>query len=101
MPIKLVAMPIYEYAPSSHAHCPQCVNGFDSLQRLSETPLQACPQCNAPVARRLSAPNVAMGGAHLLKEDRVSKAGFTQYRRIGKGTYEKTAGKGPQHISGD
>lgn len=94
-------MPIYEYAATSDTHCEHCAAGFDCLQRLSDSPLQACPQCGSPIARRLSAPNVAMGGAHLLKEDRVGKAGFTQYKRIGKGTYEKTAGKGPQHISGD
>lgn len=94
-------MPIYEYAANSEKHCEHCVKGFDCLQRMNDAPLEVCPQCGAPIERRLSAPNVAMGGAHLLKEDRAAKAGFTQYKRIGKGTYEKTAGKGPQHISGD
>jgi putative FmdB family regulatory protein len=94
-------MPIYEYAPLGEAHCLHCADGFDILQRLSDVPLTACPECGAPVARRLSAPNATIGGKHLLKESHAEKHGFTQYRRIGKGIYEKTAGKGPKHISGD
>ncbi|HET6632739.1 MAG TPA: zinc ribbon domain-containing protein [Rhodanobacteraceae bacterium] len=94
-------MPIYEYAPSGPAHCPHCEQGFERLQRLADAPLTTCPECGAAVERRISAPNMAMGGAHLLKESNVEKKGFTQYRRIGKGTYEKTAGRGPRHISGD
>ncbi|WP_440225826.1 hypothetical protein ACQQ2N_18770 [Dokdonella sp. MW10] len=42
-----------------------------------------------------------MGGAHRLKEGHVAKHGYTQYRRAGKGVYEKTAGKGPDIITGD
>lgn len=94
-------MPIYEYAPTSPQHCPHCREGFDCLQKLRDEPLTACPECGAPVERKLSAPNMAMGGEHLLRESHLNKHGFTQYKRIGKGQYEKTAGKGPSHISGD
>jgi hypothetical protein len=51
------------------------------------------------VIRVISAPSVAVGGAHLLKESHAEKHGFTQYRRAGKGVYEKTMGKGPKYIS--
>ncbi|HET8897559.1 MAG TPA: zinc ribbon domain-containing protein [Rhodanobacteraceae bacterium] len=94
-------MPIYAYATTSAAHCPHCEQGFDVLQRLADAELTACPKCGAAVARRISAPNMAIGGKHLTTESHAAKHGFTQYRRIGKGQYEKTAGKGPQHISGD
>ena len=41
------------------------------------------------------------GQAHLQKESHFSKRGFTQYKKAGGGVYEKTAGDGPQFISGD
>ncbi len=92
-------MPIYEYAPTSDKHCPHCAGGFESLQKLRDPELTQCPECGAPVERHLSAPSMVMGGEHLLKESHLNKHGFTQYKRIGKGQYEKTAGKGPSHIS--
>ncbi|MGB8636444.1 MAG: zinc ribbon domain-containing protein [Rhodanobacteraceae bacterium] len=92
-------MPIYEYAPTTERHCSHCSEGFDCLQKLRDASLTQCPQCGAPVERRLSAPNMAIGGEHLLQESHLEKHGFTQYKRIGKGQYEKTAGKGPSHIS--
>jgi len=94
------AMPIYEYAAVDQG-CPHCKGHFDVLQKLSDAPLGVCPECGAPVQRMISAPSVAMGNSHLLKESHVEKHGFTQYRRAGKGVYEKTAGKGPKFISGD
>lgn len=71
------------------------------MQKLADAALTRCPACGAPIERVISAPSVAMGGAHLLKESNVAKNGFTQYRRAGNGVYEKTAGKGPKFISGD
>lgn len=93
-------MPIYEYAAVNQG-CAHCEAHFDVRQKLSDAELIACPQCGAPVKRVLSAPNVAIGNAHVLKESNVAKKGFTQYRRAGKGVYEKTAGDGPKYISGD
>ena len=93
-------MPIYEYI-ADNAACEQCRAGFDVMQRLADAELTVCPQCGAPVHRKVSAPSLAIGGAHLLKESNVEKNGFTQYRRAGGGVYEKTAGKGPKFISGD
>lgn len=93
-------MPIYEYIADT-AGCAHCAGGFDALQKLADATLTQCPQCGAPVHRKLSAPSVAIGGAHLVTEKHASKHGFTQYRRAGGGVYEKTAGKGPKYISGD
>lgn len=93
-------MPIYTYRCVADG-CADCSEGFDLLQRLSDPELAACPQCGRPVQKQLSAPALAMGGAHLLNEKRVGEKGFTQYRKIGKGVYEKTAGKGPNIIQGD
>lgn len=93
-------MPIYEYAAIAE-NCAHCLAHFDVLQKLNEAPLTQCPQCGAAVTRIISAPSVAVGGAHRLKESHTAKHGFTQYRRAGGGVYEKTSGKGPKFISGD
>ncbi len=94
-------MPFYEYANASEAGCSHCRTGFTVLQRLSDAPVEYCPNCGSPVRRIISPPNVVSGQAHRLRESSIEKAGFTQYRKIGKGVYEKTAGKGPGVISAD
>jgi len=93
-------MPIYEYQASSDTHCHYCGKGFELLRKLSEPVLQECPKCNAPVERKISAPNIG-GSGPSLETSNIEKHGFTQYKRAGKGVYEKTAGKGPKVISGD
>lgn len=94
-------MPIYEYIHRTERYCPHCRDGFTCMQKLSDAPLTNCPNCGAPVKRLISAPAVVSGKAHMLKESNIEKAGFTQYRKIGRGVYEKTAGKGPDLIKGD
>lgn len=91
-------MPIYEYAAVAKG-CPHCEAHFDVLQKLADAPLTQCPRCGAAVRRVISAPNVAAGSSHVLKEGHAEKRGFTQYRRTEKGVYEKAYGKGPRYIS--
>ena len=93
-------MPIYEYQPGSARHCAYCRNGFEKLQKLHEPALLECPRCHAPVRRVISAANVAKSGPSL-EPSNLEKHGFTQYRKSGKGVYQKTAGKGPDVISDD
>ncbi len=92
-------MPIFEYRCVAEG-CPHCRAGFDQLERLGADPLTACPDCGAAVARVISAPNLAVGNAHVLKDGHAAKHGFTQYRKVGKGVYEKAFGKGPDVIKG-
>lgn len=94
-------MPIYEYVAAGDPGCPHCRARFSRLEKLADAPLAACPECGGPVRRVISPPNVVAGKAHMLKEANIEKAGFTQYRKIGQGVYEKTAGKGPGIIKGD
>lgn len=94
-------MPFYEYVSREANGCDHCSSPFTVLQRLSDETLAACPECGRPVRRIISPPNVVAGEAHKLKESNIEKAGFTQYKKIGKGVYEKTAGKGPGVISAD
>ena len=94
-------MPFYEYIHSSEPACRHCREGFTVLQRLTDEPLTECNHCGAPVRRLISAPNVVGNTSADLKPSKIEQAGFTQYRKIGKGVYEKSAGKGPGIISAD
>lgn len=94
-------MPIYEYAPIDPPGCALCCYGFERMQPLSDRALERCPACNGAIRRILGAAQVVCGQAHVLRESHVAKHGFTQYRRVGKGQYEKIAGKGPNTIKGD
>jgi len=93
-------MPIYEYAPLD-GDCEHCRGRFEAFQRMSDPELLACPECGQACKRVISAPSFAIGGSHHLKESRIAEKGFTQYRRVEKGRYEKTAGKGPDTIGSD
>jgi putative FmdB family regulatory protein len=92
-------VPIYEYAPVGGG-CTRCAGRFERLERLSDPPLGACPDCGLAVRRVVSAAAVVAGGAHRLGEQHLARHGFTQYRKVGKGKYEKTTGKGPDTIEG-
>lgn len=96
----LSGMPIYHYLPTT-AGCVVCGDGFDVLQRLADPLVERCETCGGEVRRVISAAQVVSGQAHRLSESHAAKNGFTQYRRAGKGVYEKTAGKGPNIISGE
>lgn len=95
-------MPIYEYSAADPGQaCPHCATRFEILARISDPELTQCPECGAAIKRLISVAAVIGGQAHLLKESHFSKRGFTQYKKAGGGVYEKTAGDGPQFISGD
>jgi len=93
-------MPIYTYQPTGDS-CEHCRDRFEAWQKIAEPALTACPECGHPCVRVITAVGIASGGSHLLKEKHFSEKGFTQYRRVEKGKYEKTAGQGPDTISGD
>jgi putative FmdB family regulatory protein len=40
-------MPIYEY------ECKACGHRFEAIQKISDSPLQECPQCNKPELHKL------------------------------------------------
>jgi len=93
-------MPIYEYQASGQENCDHCSVAFDFMQKLSDEPLKYCPQCLNPVNRKVSRPNLARS-APSLSEDNIAKHGLTQFKKVEKGVYEKTAGEGPDYIMGD
>jgi len=81
-------MPIYEYRAQDPAQaCELCRDSFEQLQSISEKPLKACPQCGAPVRRIISPP--AVGASQSGLDDRAKNAGFSKFRKLSKGEYEK------------
>lgn len=91
-------MPIYEYHASGVDHCNHCEVSFEIMQKIADEPVKYCPLCHYSVKRKISRPNLA-SQTPSLKEDNLAKHGFTQFRKVEKGVYEKTAGKGPDFIT--
>ena len=91
-------MPIYEYHACGQSSCDYCHQGFEKLEKLNQPRLDTCPHCGAPIKQKISAPNLHAGN-NILKTKNLEEKGFTQYRKVSKGVYEKSAGKGPQYIS--
>lgn len=99
-------MPFYCYQATDKKHaCAKCRDGFEVLQKLSDAKLVTCPECGNKVKKVIAATNLALGissgGKQVLSEKNIAKHGFTQYRKVATGQYEKTAGKGPDTISAD
>ena len=91
-------MPIYEYQAAGQKCCDYCETSFDFMQKLSDEPLKFCPECYNPVRRKISRPNLTSPVPSLSNEN-IEKHGFTQFKKVEKGVYEKTAGKGPDFIT--
>ena len=94
-------MPTYVYAPKgAERTCDVCSGSFEYVQRMSDDALKACPKCGGAVERVITAPNLNGVGLMARKPtaDRMAKAGFTQYKKHGKGYYEKQFGQGPSTL---
>ena len=62
-------MPIYEY------ECLQCGKRTELLQRMSDAPLAACPECGGEVRKLVSAPAVQFKGSGWYVTDYAGKKG--------------------------
>lgn len=81
-------MPIREYiAKDPGKGCGHCRHGFEVLEKIEEPALEDCPKCGASVYRCISSVSVSATRTNL--DDRAKSAGFTKYKRLGKGEYEK------------
>ncbi len=73
---------------------------FEVLQSLDEPFLTQHPENGKPVRRLLAVPNAPRTfRSGNLSNSNLERLGFTRYQKSGGGTYEKTAGKGPNVIS--
>ena len=64
-------MPIYEY------ECLQCGKRTEWLQRMSDAPLAACPNCGGEVRKLISAPSFQFKGSGFYKTDYADKSKTT------------------------
>ena len=77
-------MPIYEYK------CQNCGHYFEVLQRISEKPLSACPECKENKLKKLvSAPNFRLKGkgwyeTDFKKDNQKNLAGNKEEKKSGK-----------------
>ena len=99
-------MPIYTYENKlENCHCTYCLGGFDVMQKITDPELTHCTYCGAPIKKIIT--SVKLNGkttaspSSTLSAKNIAKNDFTQYRKVGRGKYEKTAGKGPDTFSAD
>jgi len=62
-------MPLYEY------ECNSCHHRFELIQRFSDPPPQACPECAGPVTKLLSSPAIQFKGSGWYITDYARKGG--------------------------
>ncbi len=99
-------MPTYMYGPKpgrAPGTCDVCSGTFEIVQRMSDESLTQCPKCGEAIERMITLPNLNGAGKYKKPSDeRMAKAGFVQYKRKGKGYYEKSFGsQGPQTLHGE
>jgi putative FmdB family regulatory protein len=80
-------MPIYEYE-LCEGNCPVCGGRFALNRPLSAKPLTHCPACKKPVRKVFSAFSTPTKLKPLSTSD-AKKAGFSVFKRLGKGEYER------------
>lgn len=57
-------MPIYEY------QCGECGHQFDAIQKFSDAPLEACPECEKlALKKKISAPSFRLSGSGWYETD--------------------------------
>lgn len=77
-------MPIYEYE-LCEGDCKVCGGKFSLVRPMSAAPLEKCPACKKPVRRiwsRFNSPKT-------VSFTDAKKAGFSVFKRLGKGEYER------------
>jgi putative FmdB family regulatory protein len=75
-------MPIYEYETTSRGRpCRKCMATFEVIQRLSDAPLHACPECGQGIRRKISRACVILPGS-ARGSDEVEKK-VAEYERQG------------------
>lgn len=91
-------MPIYEYI-AVEGGCANCREGFEFFQRPGEESLTHCLTCKTELERVMTSASVGSDPS-LLKTKNTESKGFTTYKKVGKGEYEKVGGSdaAPDHL---
>lgn len=65
-------MPLYEY------QCESCAHRFERIQKFSDPPIEACPQCGSAVRKLLSSPAIQFKGAGWYVTDYARKGSSSE-----------------------
>jgi len=90
-------VPIYEYEPLDH-DCLMCDGRVGAIQGINDSPLEFCPDCGLAVRRVVSASSFKVSGTALGKS---GDRGFTTWKKVESGKWEKVSGPGVDMIVGD
>lgn len=90
-------VPIYEYEPVDH-DCLMCEGRVAAIQGVDEQALEFCPDCGLPVRRVVTSASFKISGG---KSDRSGQRGFTTWKKVEEGKWEKVSGPGVDMIVGD
>jgi putative FmdB family regulatory protein len=90
-------MPIYEYEPTGH-ECMMCEGRVAAIQGINDPPLEFCPDCGLGVRRVVSSASFKVNSAALNK---AGEKGFTTWKKVESGRWEKVSGPGVDVIAGD
>lgn len=84
-------MPTYRYRAVEAGSCETCAEGFETLQRLSEPALTACPDCQGAVRRVIGKPqnlvNRRWNTKKMLSDGNLKRLGFKKLVKEGDGKY--------------
>jgi len=84
-------MPTYVYQKTADAQgCAHCAEPFEVVQSIRDDPLTSCPQCDGPVRRLITTPNIVQSNKSLLSDKNLKQHGFHRLVKEDKGLYRKT-----------
>lgn len=90
-------MPVYEYEPLDR-DCLMCEGRIDVIQGIKEDALTHCPACGLEVKRIVSRATFAIDKK--FSAGKAGQRGFTTFKRVGEGKWEKVDGAGPDAMVG-
>lgn len=82
-------MPIYEYEPVDR-ECAICQGRVEAIQNVGDPPYEFCPWCGLSVRRVVSRASIKV--SKRVDPDTAAKKGFSTFRKVEKGKWEKVAG---------
>ncbi len=82
-------MPLHTYKAVNPGRCPDCRDGFERLQKVSDPALTECPTCGLPIERAVAEATFAPKILRIPGANEAKAAGFTVYKKLGQGEYER------------
>lgn len=89
-------MPIYEYEPDDR-ECLLCEGRIEVMQGVEDPAYAFCPWCGMAVRRIVSRASFQVAKA--TTPEAAAKKGFSTFRKVEKGKWEKVAGPSEEGVS--